>query len=1008
MDIDKSKESSSRLGRRPVKQGPRSLSSDQDRGVKTAPGRQRQRQKQTIQLRKQIKVGTWNVRSMIQTGKLQEFEMEMERMKIDICGVAEIRWNGQGHFTTANGHKMMFSGPITQGKNGVGIWVNKRIANSILGYEPVNERIISVKIRVKPRNVTVVQVYAPTTAGEEEEIEAFYEELAKTVNKTSKREIGMIMGDFNAKVGQKQDFSNTVGKYGLGKENERGEHLQDFCADHDMTLANTWFRQHPRRLYTWTSPDGKHRNQIDYIAIQQKWKHLIKSCKTYPGADCGTDHNVLVATLKLRFQKTKQLSVKRLNLEELAGNKRIKYEIEVTNRFQALEKEEEEKTPEEMWRNTKNILLETAEQEVGYIKAKRDGNRWISDETITIIEAKREAKPKDKILYKKLKAETQKRVRQDKKKQLENMCKDIEESNKKGNTRNLFSTVRTLTKDFKPRTQCIKSKTGENIIESKEIAERWKEYCEELYNTEKENAGKEGQQREEEEQQTPREPPPTYTEVEHAIKNTAKRKTAGLDGVPVELISEGGETVTKRIHRICEGIWETGDWPEDWTESVFIPIPKKGDQKECKNHRTIALVSHASKILLRIILERIRAKSETEIAEEQAGFRKGRGTRDQILNIRIIMQKAREHQQTIYMCFVDFKKAFDSVRHKEMWVTMINMGYPPHIVQLLTKLYKKQKGKVRVAGELSSSFRIKKGVRQGCVLSPYLFNIVAEMAMREALEDFEGGIAVGGRKISNLRYADDIVLLARSEEELQELVKRVENAGKKYGLMINTEKTKVMTSEGVKCEIVIGKDKIEQVARFTYLGSVITEDSECINETRTRLAKGAYLSASLKKVWKSHDININTKIRLWKALVWPVATYGFETLTLKKEDERRITAFEMKGLRQILRVKWIERKTNDWVMEKAGTEAQLLETIKKRKLTYFGHIMRKKGNCLEKEMIQGTTSGKRRKGRPRMMWMDNIKTWTGMTTEAIIRTANEREQWKRVVHDAAESRIENG
>ena len=132
---------------------------------------------------------------------------------------------------------------------------------------------------------------------------------------------------------------------------------------------------------------------------------------------------------------------------------------------------------------------------------------------------------------------------------------------------------------------------------------------------------------------------------------------------------------------------------QEWTFSTFIPLPKKGDLKQCTNYRTIALVSHASKILLRIILERIRVKTEAEIADEhfeQAGFRQGRGTRDQIMNLRILMHKAREHQQPLYMCFVDFKKAFDSISNDKLWVTMMDMGYPLHLIDLLAKLCRKQ------------------------------------------------------------------------------------------------------------------------------------------------------------------------------------------------------------------------------------------------------------------------------------------------------------------------------
>jgi len=209
-------------------------------------------------------------------------------------------------------------------------------------------------------------------------------------------------------------------------------------------------------------------------------------------------------------------------------------------------------------------------------------------------------------------------------------------------------------------------------------------------------------------------------------------------------LKAGGETVLDRMHRICVVIWEIGDWPEEWKFSTFIPLPKKGDLKQCANYRTIALVSHARKILLRIILERIQVKPETEIADEQAEFRQGRRIRDQITNLRILMHKARGHQQPLHMCFVDFKKAFDSISHCKLWVTMMDMGYPLHLIDLLAKLYRKQLAKVRVAGTLSEWFRVQKGVQQCCVLSPYLFDILAEMVMRVTLDGFQGGLQIEG------------------------------------------------------------------------------------------------------------------------------------------------------------------------------------------------------------------------------------------------------------------------
>jgi len=197
------------------------------------------------------------------------------------------------------------------------------------------------------------------------------------------------------------------------------------------------------------------------------------------------------------------------------------------------------------------------------------------------------------------------------------------------------------------------------------------------------------------------------------------------------------------------------------------------------------------------------------------------------------------------------------------------------------------------------------------------------MVMRETLDGFQGGLQIGGRMITNLRYGDDIILLVTSEAELQELVDRLDRVSRKYSLLINVDKTKVMASGGIACRVLIQNELLEQVYTFPYLGSLITENGECTTEFNTRLNRGQVIGASLQKIWKSHSISISTKIRLMKSLVWPVATYGCESWTLRKNDETRLDAFEMKGLRKTLRVSWTAKKTNEWVLNKAGVKREL-------------------------------------------------------------------------------------
>ena len=169
-----------------------------------------------------------------------------------------------------------------------------------------------------------------------------------------------------------------------------------------------------------------------------------------------------------------------------------------------------------------------------------------------------------------------------------------------------------------------------------------------------------------------------------------------------------------------------------------------------------------------------------ELAIVQAGFRKGRGARDQIANIRCIIEKAREFQKNIYFCFIDYAKAFDCVDHNKLWKILKEMGIPEHLTCLLRKLYAIQEATVRTGHGTTDWFQIGKGVSQGCILSPCLFNLYAEYIMRNAgVEEAQAGIKIAGRNINNLRYADDTTLMVESEEELKSLLMKVKEESEK-------------------------------------------------------------------------------------------------------------------------------------------------------------------------------------------------------------------------------------
>ena len=233
--------------------------------------------------------------------------------------------------------------------------------------------------------------------------------------------------------------------------------------------------------------------------------------------------------------------------------------------------------------------------------------------------------------------------------------------------------------------------------------------------------------------------------------------------------------------------------------------------------------------MLKILLARLQQYMNCEPPGVQAGFRKGRGTRDQTANIRWITDKARKFQKNIYFCFIDYAKALDCVNHNKLWKILKEMGIPEHLTCFLRNLYAGQEPTVRTGHGTTDWFQIGKGVCQGCILAPCLFNLYAEYVMRNAgLEETQAGINFSGRNINNLRYADDTTLMTESEEELKGLLMKVKEESEKVGLKLNIQKTKIMASGPITSWQIDG----ETVSDFLLGGSKITADGDCSHEIK--------------------------------------------------------------------------------------------------------------------------------------------------------------------------------
>ena len=337
---------------------------------------------------------------------------------------------------------------------------------------------------------------------------------------------------------------------------------------------------------------------------------------------------------------------------------------------------------------------------------------------------------------------------------------------------------------FTARNHCINDKEGHTLSEPEEALRRWHEYGSSLFSFPESAEPKTKYSYEVQSDEI--EPLPLMTEVEAAAMQLNSGKSPGLDTIPAELIKNSGEAGIKAIHYFCCEIWKQQKWPDDWKLQEFVMLHKGGNAKECGNYRTIALISHASKILLIIILNRLKGKVEQELPDCQAGYRANRGTTDMLFVLQIITEKVRECNEETFITFIDYSKAFDSVIHSKLLV-MTKMGFPRHLISLIASLYQGQKATIRWSNENCAPFNIAKGVRQGCVLSPHLFSIYTEQIMRDA-DNEDMGLSIGGRNITNLRYADDTALLSDNLTSMKRIIHRVDTAGKEAGLLLNAKK----------------------------------------------------------------------------------------------------------------------------------------------------------------------------------------------------------------------------
>ena len=963
--------------------------------------------------KRKMRVGCWNVQTLYQTGKMPQLVKEFDNYNLDILGVSEVRWTGTGKRRLASGHTILFSGrPDDQHSEGVGLLLNQKTEKALLEWKPYGPRLLRARFYSRYTKLTVIVCYAPTEDKEAEDKDAFYDQLQAATESVRAHDILLILGDLNAKVGSDNiGREHVMGKCGIGTMNDNGERLADFCEGNNLLIGGTLFQHKDIHKTTWTSPDGVTKNQIDHIMINRKWKSSLQDVRAYRGADVASDHTLVIATvsLKLRRARERQARQQRVDSGRLKEpTTKQAYVLEVKNRFQVLG-DEQEMTIDSF----NQALLEAGEKVLGFQRRRKEA--WIKDETWEKINERKSTKQKidatrserlkeqHRRKYTELNKEVRKMTKADKRDYIEKLADKAEEAARRNDLKTLYKINKQLSNDFQNSDVPVKDRNGKIIEGEIDKIQRWKEHFESVLNRPDPPQLADIQPADEDLDICT--DPPSLEEVSAAIRKMKSSKAPGADGVAAEMMKADVSVTAPILTDIFKQVWESGQLPEAWKTGLIFKLPKKGDLGDCNNWRGITLLSLTSKVFSRIVMSRLTAALEKDLRPQQAGYRPGRSGSEHIFTLRQILEQSNEWNSSLYITFIDLEKAFDSIHRESLWKILRHYGVPAKLVRVVSMLYSDFRCQVICDTELTGTFNISSGVKQGCILSPFLFILAMDWIMKNSTEGERRGIRwtmtmAATTTLEDLDFADDIALLSHRHQDMQEKTDAMSTTAGSLGLKISAKKTKSMRMNArVHDNIRLNGENIEEVSDFTYLGSKMSNTGDGEVEIRARLAKASHAFTKLKSTWRARQISLRTKLRIFKSNVISTLLYGSESWKMTKTISHKLDVFQNRCLRRILQIFWPNTISNEELHQR--TEVEPITTqVQRRRWRWIGHVLRQQTTSLSRVALRWTPDGRRKRGRPKETWRRTVEREMkekGWTWGRLGRVSADRHQWRALV-----------
>lgn len=958
----------------------------------------------------------------------------MRKYNIDMMAIQETHLTTTDIYSieTTDGRRrytVYLSGRTGEGNNGVGIITR---GNMSVKFKSISDRICLCETNIKSinRKVVLMCAYAPTLPNSEKNPqcrENFYQQLDSILNTISKRSILIIAGDFNAQVGTGyHTFRANMGPYGKGRLNSNGESLLHMASRNNLTITNTLFPHPLKHVTTWEAPyraykhwDGterKHpiRNQIDFILMRIPHRILVTDSRSYSGTYTFTDHRLVRAKLTIfnfgnKPEKTRKIAFEKLKDPII----RAQYAFSTEMHLMDLERcQENEPTTQDMWNKITEANRKAAVDTIGYRDSKKTYDPVIirlsreQKDLGTALNGNTDPRTRDEIRKRRngKMNEIHTHLKELRHKTILDLVEEVERS--KNDSRKMFRALEVFRLDRKkPQLQI---ETGDGItlnatIQTSIITEHFK-----------------GMFTKEDAETLPSikpiqiSPPFSRSEIEKATKALRLNKSAGIDELKAEQLKYGPSVVYDEIAEIFNKMSRTGDYPGEIKEGILVPIPKPGKPKgPTSSLRPIILLSMLRKLLATCMMRRIGDRINQEIPPTQSAYRSGRGTTEQVAALKLMVEKAITSKDLeVQILMMDMSRAFDTVNRSILLKDLENILEPGelHIIKLMIEDVKLT---VEVAGSRGEVFKTNVGTPQGDCLSPTLFTLYLAKGlgtMRQSdhtyyraedpitnpglpvqLDDHRYARYFDSGALLNLQYADDITWIGGNCRHAVERLKNIiPNLLMERDLTINTSKTEEYTASR--------EDSTWQNCR--YLGSILQTEKDM--KRREQLAHGAY--SKLKPVFEDKNMKMNTKMRIFNALIGSIYLYNSELWTLTAANEKKIDICQRNFLRKIVGIKYPQTINNEELYRRTK-QLQWTTTVRRRRLRWYGHLLRMPENTPARQAFNIHTlhATRRPRGGRKLTWLETVSRdllRLDITREQSYKIAEDRVRWRQLVHSA--------